>query len=349
MSRGERFDRSEMRKETEKRQEESYRRKDGGGFGKYFKTDVDYPLWTPAITKEDPHLIDIVMFRVGDNFPLDDKGRKLPKGSWAYYLDIYIHQNVGPSNSWVVCPAKNYGLPCPICEYVDKKLKDGVEWKDIPEVTKRRCVYNILCYDTAKEEDKGVQIFEVSHHYMEKVLQQRSRKPRGGGTILYADSDVGKAISFHVANDEMKTINAHEFLDREIDGKPYIISDEDLADAFTLDEIIEIRSYDELYELFYGKPSGETKEEKEDTGEEGGRSRRGSRYSEEKPKEDDVPVEVEGKCSFKHILGQDIDKFDECTKCPDAEYEGCNKKKQELLEAAKKESEGGGGRARRGR
>lgn len=351
MARG-KVDRAAMRKQVANQSEESYRRKDkGGGFSSYFKTDEDYPFWSAGTTKEDPHVIDIVPFMVGgDSFPMDDKGRRLEKGAWAYYLDIHIHQKIGPNESRYVCPAKNYDKPCPICEYVSQQLSDGAEWKDIPEVAKRRNVYNILCYDTEKEENKGIQIFEVSHHYMEKNLQTIAKKPRGGGKIFYADPDEGMMIAFQVEDNEMKTISGHQFEPRMVDGKSYVISDEDIGNAYPLDEILEVLSYDELYEIFYGTPVDKSDEQFPTSlsEEEEPKGRRGSRFAKEK--EGDVPREVESKCPLDHQFGIDIDKFDNCTQCSDDEYNDCAKEKVRLEEEKKKEeTKPEKGRSRRGR
>ena len=343
------YNRAEMRKEIGNRSEESYRKKDGGGFSKYFKTDKDYPIWSASVTKEDPHMLDIVPFQVGDNYPvLDDKGTKLKKGSWAYYLDIYIHPSVGPNNAQYVCPAKNFGLPCPICEGVATLLKDGTEWAEISETLKRRNVYNVICYDSEKEEQKGVQIFEVSHHYMEKKLQQIAKRPRGGGTVTFADPDEGKIISFSVASDDMKTIEGHQFLDRMVGDKTYVLSDEDLAGAYCLDEIIEVLSYEELFTIYYQKPvekSTDLDTEKQESGPSSGRR---GRFAQEN-KEEDVPLAPGTKCPKGHIFGVEIDKYDDCTRCLDDEYNECAKEKQKIEEQKETATEPAQTRSRRGR
>lgn len=347
MARG-KVDRAAMRKQVANQSEESYRRKDkGGGFSSYFKTDQDYPFWSAGVTKEDPHVIDIVPFMVGDNCPMDDKGRRLEKGAWAYYLDIYVHQRIGPNESRYVCPAKNYDRPCPICEHIRELRKDGVDYEEYKDIdAKRRNVYNILCYDTEKEENKGIQIFEVSHHYMEKNLQKIAKKPRGGGTILYADPDEGMMIAFQVEDNEMKTISGHQFEPRSVGGKSYVISDEDIGNAYPLDEIVEELSYNELYEIYHGAPVGDAQEQPKEEEAPGGR--RSSRFAKEDV--DDVSKGVETKCSLGHQFGVDIDKFDDCTQCSDDEYSECTKAKVEEEEKKKSAAKSEGGkRGRRGR
>lgn len=343
-------DRKAMREEIRSRTEESYRRKDkGGGFSKYFKTDEELPFWVPEVTKEDPHMIDIIPFLVGEHYPVDDRGKKLEKGSWAYYLDVWVHQNIGPNNSWFVCPAKNYNLSCPICEHIQQLQKKGVEYEEFKDiVAKRRNIYNIICYDSEKEEKKGIQIFEVSHHYMEKKLQKISKRPRGGGTVAYADPDEGMIVAFEVAKDDMKTIEGHQFIARKVGKDSYVISDEDLGKAFPLDEIIEVLSYEELSEIFYGTVEEEEKESKEEKnteppGRPEGRTRYGRGEKKEVP-----PQEDKMKCSLGYLPGVDIDKHDDCTRCPDDEYNACAKEKQRLQDEEKKEvSPPSGSRRRR--
>lgn len=251
------FDRKSLKDELLKRTEESAGRTEGETFAKYFRDDVDLIMARFGSTKEDPHIIDILPFRAGDKMP---NFMKVAEGKPAYYLDIYVHQNIGASKAWIVCPSRNYGEPCPICEYIDELVRDGKEWDDYADIApKRRCAYNIINQTTSKERNKGIQIWEASYKYSEKQIQQAAKNPRGGGSIAFAhpDKDVGQSISFNVDSDTFKTISGHKLIPREED-----ISDSLLDEVYQLDQIIKILTYKEIEKLF--SRSSSEKDKKED-------------------------------------------------------------------------------------
>ena len=44
--------------------------------------------------------------------------------------EMYFHYNVGDHKGGIVCPKRNYGEDCPICEFASSVWKDGVENND---------------------------------------------------------------------------------------------------------------------------------------------------------------------------------------------------------------------------
>jgi len=329
-----RFDRAKAKDELLRRTQESSERREGGDASlKYFKPDLNLPIWQARITKDEPHIIDIIPFIAGKNYPTKvDKRHPIKEGDYAYWLEVYVHTNIGPGKDWVVCPTRNYGLPCPICEEIDQRIRDGQEWENYKDISpKRRCVYNIVCYDDGKEEAKGVQIWEVSYKYGEGPIQLAAKNPRGGGAIPYSDVDVGKSISFEVANDEYRTIQGHKLLDRD-----YIISDATLDQSFTLDEVIVIPTYDQIEKLFLGKISEKKEEEKKseddvpDMTPPRGSSRRPHRTEEGTPPSNTAS---NNPCPSNGKFGIDIDQLINCGNCK--KYDSCADE-AERIEAEKK-------------
>lgn len=274
------IDRKAMREKLAKRTQESYERKDGGISVKYFNAESDLPLWKCDVTKDEPHIIDIIPFKAGDNFPQIDRRNPIEKGEDVYVLDIFVHTNVGPGKEMVVCPTKNYSQPCPICEEIERMInEDGAEWEDYSTLAaKRRCAYNIICYDTDKQEKKGIQIWEVSHKYSEKILTALAKNSaaRGGGVIAYSDPSkgVGQSISFEVAGDTYRTVSGHKLLPRDYD-----IADDIIESAYSLDDHIVVLSYDEIKEKAFRKTSDSLEDR-------GGRRSRGK----DKDDEDEKPL-----------------------------------------------------------
>ncbi len=251
------FDRSALKDRLLKRTEESYASKESSGkYSNYFIKDKKLPLWKP---KDSEHLFNVIPYIVGSRDP------KLKEGEVSYILDIWVHSGVGINEDRYVCVARNYGQPCPICErQKEMRLAGTFSDDEVKELSpKRRAVYNVQVCDTAEEEAKGIQIWEVSHFMTERLFSELSRKPKGGGFIPFSDPDNGKMLAFNKKS-PMEYVG-HKMVDRD---EP--ISDALLEEAFTLDELIYIPSYEELYAAFYGeefeeeekKPSKPAKKEK---------------------------------------------------------------------------------------
>lgn len=303
------MDRKKWREGLKKKQKESYdRRDDSGRFKPIFIEGITKDkFWKPA---KGEHQINIIPYFAGDNNPNTEKGEP------TYLLDIWVHPKVGPNDDNYVCPSRNYNKPCPICEH-QQELRDQGDYdetvvKDLSP--KRRVLYNIECVDTPIEQAKGIQLFEVSHFSFEKPLTERSKLPRGGGFIYFADPDEGKVISFEIeegtfkkGNTVMKKVDykSFQFIDRE---EP--ISDELLQKAYVLDDIVEINDYDKIYEAFFCE-SSENKEVVE---------------KEEENKEDDIPMDFEktistsnvveeDECPIEKGFGKDFDQYMDCDEC----------------------------------
>jgi hypothetical protein len=312
------MDRKKAREQLRRRTEESYERKDATGrFGSIFK-EVDRPFWKCSA---DEHLIDIIPFVAGNNMPLDPRTKRpqANEGELAYVIDLWVHRGVGINEDSYACPA-NWGKSCPICEE-RRKLRDrDASDEEIKRLNRsRRTIYNIVCYDSQKEEDLGVQIWEVAYQYMEEELIARSRKRRGTGEpIIFADPDIGKSISFiREGQGQFNTVyKGHEFVNRELsDGSAYVISDEILDQAVSLDQIIEMVTYDELAEAFYGESV-----KKDDAEEEKPVERSVSRTArrsirKEKKAERKIVENDENPCPAGGRFGIDIEKISGCEEC----------------------------------
>lgn len=298
------FDRNKIGQDILKGTKMSYERREGDTSTKYFSPDVDFKLWRAAPTKGRPHIIDIIPYVVGKNYPT--KTLNYQPGEWAYVLDIYTHSNVGPGKAMVVCPAKSYGSPCPVCDEVDLLISQGVEWQDIPFTPKRRCAYNVLVMDDTKTEMEGVQIWEVAYGYAEKQIVSLAKNPRDGGYVSFAspDKSIGRSIAFDVDNDTYKKITSHRFEPRDYD-----IPDEILEQAHCLDELIIVMDEEGLRRVLFG-PSGKRSASAEsDHPVEQEAPRRSLRSSLRKEPQDET------KCEAGAQFGADYGKYDNCANC----------------------------------
>jgi len=269
-----------------------------------FKPDLEgVKFWSCG---EGEHLIDIIPYKAGKHDP------QVPEGEETYKLEVYTHSHVGIDDRMVICLERTYGKRCPICEHRRALQKKGDADED--EIRRLfpnrwpRVIYNIVCYDSEEEVAKGVQVWHTSAFLMEKQLLELAKRPvRPGQTqkgieplVVFPDPEEGKSIAFRrEGSGERTRFVGVRFVDRD-----YTISEDILKQAYTLDELIYVPSYDEVAEWFWGGTgAGEEAEE------EGGK--KASSASSEK------------KCPAGGEFGKDCDAFDECENCP--LWEECSK------------------------
>jgi hypothetical protein len=349
--------RETLKEGVKKRTEEAYHRKDeSGSFGTIFRNDVEGVLYWKCTNAE--HLIDIIPYIRGAN----DPDKKTKEGDPQHILELWVHSNVGVNQDRYVCPAKNFGKPCPICEYREQ-LKQEEEYDE--ELVKklypsRRNVFNIVVYDNEKEQAKGVQVWEVAHFFMGGPLGALSKVPRRGKTgydtyIYYADPDNGKMISFEKKG---KGKGNTEFTGLKFVDRDEPIPDEYLQAAKCLDDLIVIPTYDELSEAFYGSEHGSAEEAAETTADEEAppeeekepetpptRTKpRTQPAKEEIEEEPEKPVEKpkvrrpagETECPGGGTFGESFETLKACANC--AIWDDCSSKHDELEVAKKKSS-----------
>jgi len=327
-----RFDRKKNREGLRRVTKETNERKtDGSDFKAFFIDEKNLPFYSLRGVRE--HMIDIIPYRAGPNDP------NVAEGEAAYLLQLWVHKNIGAMDEMVVCPAKNYHKPCPICERA-KELAEPIEygdkenWKKIVKPLKPTLydICNVIGYEPPEEEDKGIQILWIADYFFGQHLQAQSEKSgsRGGETIIYADPDEGRSIAFKKASEgQTNTVyEGHHFEDRKVGGKEYVIEQDILDNAYTLDEHIILLSYKEIEELFYGGHKGEPEKEETDRS---GRSR--GALKEEMEEEPGAT----NPCPEGLEFGKDHDTVDQCKKCTDEEFGECQQAKKRLDEEVEKE------------
>lgn len=209
--------------------------------------------------KEGQYIADILPWEAGPDMPFDDQNIPVTKeGDFDYVLDLWVHQNVGKMNLPFVCPYENFGLPCPICEYIKANRLEKKEWSKTR--AKRRSIYLVWNRTTPEDEKKGVQIFDVAHFFMEEKLEEIAKLPRGGGYTTFSDPDEGKSVCWTRKGSGAENTNylGHRFIDREIP-----IPDRILEKTFSLDQVINMHpSYEEIKKEF--KKTAVTEQEEPD-------------------------------------------------------------------------------------
>lgn len=280
--------RQQMSEQLLKRMEESSRRVEGGQRS-YFKKELPEGIKFWKCTKGD-RLIDVIPYIVGPDDP------NTPESEMAHVLEIEVHRNVGPGdNIDIVCLNRNYNQKCPICEHQSQLRREGVDDAILKKLNpKRRCLYNIVCYDSADDERKGVQVWEVAHWFSERHFLELAKGPRrpgrkeAAGFIAYSHPDDGKSLSFKREGEGMENtfFVGHKFVDRD-----YAIEDDVLDAAYVLDQLIYIPTYQEAFDLYFGEEFEEESEKEEmppESEEEGLEEEKIEEENEEEEEEEDL-------------------------------------------------------------
>jgi hypothetical protein len=276
----------------------------------------DYSVWDWREAQK--HMFDIVPYIAGNYNPHFDKGDE------AYVVEIFIHKQVGGGDTSYICPKKTWGKPCPICEHRISELKNGVDWKELQEFNTTKyptSIYNVIVYDSDEEEKKGIQLFIVPHFNMEfklKGLVESTPKEIAMGEPpekLYSDpTEEGYMISF--VRNNLEGAN-YEALSHQLVKRNYSV--EDMIDqAYCLDELLVIPTYDELWEALYGEKLNNDPEPDKDT----------SNQSEAPINE---TMQSNNECPHGHVFAVNYFETDDCEICE--LHEDCKEKSNELIEA----------------
>lgn len=253
------------KKDLKKQTEQSQKNKDQKGvFLKYFKVPDGIEEWRP---KEGEHIFDVVPFNVGGNHP------KLKPDTKTYFLEVYVHQNIGGKKEPIVCPYHTYGDDCPICAYINANfIDDKDEWSKI--AAKRRVMYLVWVHSDVELEKKGVMLWETSHFNAESKFLDAAKNPRTGGSIVFADEDEGQSLFFEIkGKGKNQEWSAHKCIPREGDSA---LPDKILDKSFSLDEIVTYKTekdFDYIDEAFSGQRTrleGLEPKDKEDEGDKTG-------------------------------------------------------------------------------
>ena len=268
--------------------------------------------------------------------PYEVKTKNHPEadvGELWYQRDIYVHYNVGIDEKAVICP-KTIGKSCPICKYLSALKKDPDADEEIIKALKpkHRELYNVINLD---EDSDKVLLFEISYYNFGDKLDEEIRegKPEWAD---FAEVEEGFALSIRFKEKQLgqnKYLQASRIDFEERDD----YTEEILEQAFDLDSLLNILSYDDIEKILHGEPEDIDDEDEE---EEEKPSRRSSKRKKEETSDedeeetsddtsddDDEDEEDEeekpakrsrrskGKCPYGYKFGADVDNEDECENC----------------------------------
>lgn len=299
-----------------KRYQRSYESKDSGGVKKGVMNYSNVEFYKP---EEGRNRINIIPYTIKTkNHPLVKSG-EFEIGEKDYLMDIWVHKNIGASESSVICLKKTYGKPCPICEQAEIFKKQGKDAESKALNSSRRAFYNVQDLKDGK-----LKVFETSHYLFEKELIDEARDGEDG-YVNFADEEEGKEISFKASKEKKGKIEYLEFKSFRFEDREEPISDELLENAVSFDEIMNVPTYEQVEKILFGSDDSDEDEPEEDevenTSTKSVKRDSDEDEPEEKPKKAKVCEESEddeskdSACPYSHKFGKDVDGFEECDNC----------------------------------
>jgi len=249
-------------------------------------------------------------------------------------LDFCKHTNIGPNDDAVICPSRSYGLPCPICEDARDQSRGDITDEDRKALpwAKRQCLYNIYCYD--KDAGEDMYLFDISHFVFQSELDSLAHNARTGEDINFAWIERGELLGHSIQFERKGTgkdntrFFGHKFLPRDYD-----LTQKDIDKALSLDQVINVLSYDDLHDMYFGKKS-DRKQQDDERQEEVKGERASESRSRTRPSSGDGIGD--NPCPYGYEFGVDIGSKKECEKICQA-WEECLKEEKELRLGAKDE------------
>ncbi len=336
------FNRKAWDEQIEKDQKEAYERKDDSGvFKSIFKDEVPRSAFWEH--KAEAHQVNVVGYIVGENTLHPTK----KPGEIVLFFEVGVHKGLIP-NANHVCMATTYKRKCAYCDTQNELRKNTNIDKDVIKsyYPQRRTLYNLEVLDNPKEQEKGIQIFDVAQFLFQKPLEEAAINPVDGGIEKYASPAGGKIVAFIIKDGTYKNEKTGQSGKKQDFTSFKFINREPLDDslferAWKFDELLYLPNYDEIYDILhevkvpkdrsYHDQHIETQPEEE-------RQEDVGNYEPEPELESEIENEPEQEgelaCSFEGVtFGEDFDKFEECNSCElqeecKAKYDEINKPKK---------------------
>lgn len=274
----------------------------------FMKLPSGISLWSaePGETMK----FDILPYIVSDdNHPdrYDETGTAVPGELW-YKRPFKIHRNIGVDKDAVVCP-RSVGKPCPICEYMEKRLREGADYDDVRDLKQSKRNLYVVVPKNQKNYEEKPHIWEMSEFLFQKLLRQELQEDESFGRFPQLEDGLTLKVRFDSQKigegKPFADASRIDFLERKSDY------DEDILDEVPdLDKVLEIHSYKELEAKFMELDPSDVVIEDEDDEEEipAGRSK-AKNHKTEVLDEDDMDEEEFPEDDFEEF--EDDDEFDD--------------------------------------
>lgn len=244
-------DKKQQRRRVAKEDVRNNARESGGG-KKYFNLPKGVDMWEPD--KAGSFLLDIIPYEIKTDVHPDRRGDKIIPGDIWWKFPFAVHQNIGPGNEEVVCPA-SFGKPCPICE---ERAALAKNYDDNKEAIKAINAKKHAAYVIKNPDDDGkYSVFAYSTFKFGDPLDEELKT--GGDEVLsfYDVTDEGKTLKVRFSEEEYMGRKFLKATRIDFNEREAMDEDEVLNAVPCLDEIFVVMEYEDLKKLFLQIPSDE--------------------------------------------------------------------------------------------
>ncbi len=279
--------------------------------------------------KEDTRKIDLdfIPYEVTDEKHLDRTETRAFPGDLWYKKPFKTHRDVGAENKTVICRT-TIGKKCPICEFVIQRLKDGAEWDEMKDISaKDRNLYAVRPLDS-KDHDDIIHVWDMSQFLFQEELNDQLEEDES--CRIFPSLEEGKTLTVKFKWKKFGKNKYPETRDITFEDRDEPYSDDILDEVPNLDKLLDIKSYQELHDMFFETESGDddnketivNKPPKKDKSERKKKSNK-KESKEEPPKEmtrgskKGKPKDKtkDGECPEGYEFGKDCEEHNECDDC----------------------------------
>ncbi len=243
---------------------------DTGRFGNIFKTEV--PRWK---LEDGDHEFCIFpyqykgtensLFRTENpDFNLAFEKEELDSHeAWDYKLTVLVHNNIGVNQDAVVC-LRTIKKKCPICELRSliyakmEKERDKDKAEDLDKQawalsSSKRAIYNILVFDSEKEMEKGIQVWEAPHASIEDIVSEKHTDRRTGAARYYTNPEENWNVFFTRGKERGDRFPKYKSVDIYERKAQHKLTDKEIEELYDmtidLESAIDLKEYDELKKM----------------------------------------------------------------------------------------------------
>jgi hypothetical protein len=210
--------------------------------------------------------LDIMGYVITDpHHPCRQEGTEIATPGTIWWRRPYaIHRQIGVDNETVVCP-KSIGKPCPICEHQLKLFRASGPTDETKALrAKDRDLYVIVPIGSKKHEEMPFIMDMARRNFQDTLAEDLKLKPKNE---LFFTPDEGKTAEVTFIWETLGDVTypkARSFVFES--RQPY---NDDIPEQMpNLDNVLKVKSYDELFRLFNQMDpeddGGELKDVKED-------------------------------------------------------------------------------------
>ena len=247
---------AERKEALKKNTENSAKNADKGFSGKRLLDTSgldEVKFWRPEKGNKNKVSLDIIPYVVQTKH----HPQKIKPGYNDYRLDVFVHRYIGPGDDTFLCLKKTFGKPCPICEHEESLQESGQKKASEGFKAKRRCVYNII---DMNDIDAGIQLFEESYWLFEKEMLEEAETSEDQ-VITFSDLEDGRNVRFRPKTDSYEGNSFFKYKSFTFPERDEAYEDDFDEEAYCLDELMIIPTYEEMQAALKGEGEDEDEDE----------------------------------------------------------------------------------------